>query len=341
MTDEPTQEQGEKEAAAPPAPPAPPTEEPAPEQKAGGTPKAMPPQESTQDLEEAPEEEDAAANVKEETEGEEEELAEAEDVKEIKKKIRKKDEKKEREEEKGAPRTGRRPAPRREEREAPIWKPRTTIGMRVRTGEVTDIHDVINLPQPIREVEVIDTLLPELDEEILAVDNVQRATDSGRRARFRVVVAVGNKNGYVGVGEDKGKEIGPTIRKAIVRAKLNLREIRRACSSWECGCGRPHTVPFKVHAKRGSVVVTIKPAPRGTGLVSGEVSKKILSLAGIEDARVHTEGHSRTSINFAHAIFDALDATNKVKVSQAQAKKLNIVAGAVASPAPPEPPLTE
>ncbi|MFH1721958.1 MAG: 30S ribosomal protein S5, partial [Candidatus Altiarchaeota archaeon] len=179
----------------------------------------------------------------------------------------------------------------------------------------------------------VDTLLPEMEEEILSVDNVQRATDSGRRSRFRVVVAVGNKNGYVGVGEEKGKEIGPTIRKAIVRAKLNIREVMRACSSWECGCGQPHSIPFTVQGKTGSVRVTIKPAPVGTGLISGEIARKILTLAGIKDARTHTEGHTRTSLNFAHAVFEALGNLNKTKVSQKEIKCLNIISGAVSEKA--------
>ena len=45
----------------------------------------------------------------------------------------------------------------------------------------------------------------------------------------------------------------------------------------------PHTVPYKVKGKCGSVRVTLIPAPRGTGLVIGNEGKKILRLAGIED----------------------------------------------------------
>ncbi|MFH1836142.1 MAG: 30S ribosomal protein S5 [Methanobacteriota archaeon] len=207
------------------------------------------------------------------------------------------------------------------------WEPKTALGVKVKSGELSTIDEVLALPTPIKEVEVVDKLLPELSEEILNVGRVQRVTDSGRRMRFRVVTAVGNENGYVGVGEAKGKEAGPTIRKAIERAKINIISIKRGCGSWECGCGRPHTVPFKVSGKSGGVQVSIRPAPRGVGLVSGEIPRKVLSLAGISDAWVSTSGHTRTSLNFSHAIFNALFETNKVKVKESDIDSLNIISG--------------
>jgi len=206
--------------------------------------------------------------------------------------------------------------------------PKTVVGKKVMNGEITTMHEFMQLSTPIKEVGIVDKLLPDLQDEIISVSRVQRVTDSGRRMRFKVVVAVGNNNGYVGVGDAKGKEAGPTIKKAIERAKLNIKEIKRGCGSWECGCGEPHSVPFKVIGKSGSVRVTLIPAPRGVGLVGGEIAKKILSLSGISDVWVHTEGHTRTSINFANAIIDALSNTNKVKIREKDIKNLNIVSGA-------------
>lgn len=207
------------------------------------------------------------------------------------------------------------------------WVPRTELGHKVKNKEITSLHDVVALSTPIKEVEIVDTLMPDMAEEIINVGRVQRVTDSGRRMRFRVVMAVGNRDGYVGVGEATGKEAGPTIRKAIARAKMNIKEIKRGCGSWECACRTPHTVPFKVVGAAGSVRVSLSPAPKGTGLVSGEIAKKILSLAGIKDVWVHTEGHPRTSINFAHAVVDALVNTNRVKIGEEAISSLGIVEG--------------
>ncbi len=209
------------------------------------------------------------------------------------------------------------------------WNPKTTLGLKVKSGDIKNVDDLMGYSTPIREVEIIDAILPDLDEEIIDVGRVQRTTDSGRRMRFRVVATVGNKNGYVGVGKAKGKEAGPTIRKAIERAKLNIKSIKRGCGSWECGCKGRHSVPFKVIGKCGSVRVSLSPAPKGTGLASGEIARKILTLAGVSDVWVHTEGYTRTSINFAFAVFNALENTNKIKIREKDIDTLGVVSGAV------------
>ena len=155
-----------------------------------------------------------------------------------------------------------------------IWTPKTKLGAMVKNGQITNISDVLKSGLPLRESEVIDLLLPNLVDEVIDVNMVQRMTDSGRRVKFVITVAVGNSDGYIGFGQAKGKEVGSSIRKAIENAKLNIIEIRRGCGSWECGCGTPHTVPFSVTGKSGSVEVTLKPAPRGISLATGSVAKK-------------------------------------------------------------------
>ncbi len=133
------------------------------------------------------------------------------------------------------------------------WNPKTRLGKMVKRGEITTMEDALATRYPIREPEIVDALFPDLEDEVLDVNMVQRMTDSGRRVKFTVTSVVGNKSGYVGVGTSKGKEVGPTIRKSIDNAKLNLIKIRRGCGSWECGCDTPHTIPFEVTGKSGYV----------------------------------------------------------------------------------------
>jgi len=45
---------------------------------------------------------------------------------------------------------------------------------------------------------------------------------------------------------------------------------------WGNNIASPHTVPVKVSGKEGSVIVRLVPAPRGTGIVAGPASKKVL-----------------------------------------------------------------
>jgi small subunit ribosomal protein S5 len=197
----------------------------------------------------------------------------------------------------------------------------------VEKGEITTMSDALKTRLPLREPEIVDILLPDLADEVLDVNMVQRMTDSGRRVRFAVSCVVGNSNGYVGLGKAKGKEVGPTIRKAIDNAKLNIIEVRRGCGSWECGCGKPHSFPFEVTGKMGSVCVTFKPAPNGIALAVGDVAKPVLKLAGIKDAWAFTKGHTKTTSNYATAAFEALKKTSEMRVSASQREKMHILTG--------------
>jgi small subunit ribosomal protein S5 len=189
---------------------------------------------------------------------------------------------------------------------------------------------------PLREAPIVDLLLPGLHDEVLDVNMVQRMTDSGRRFKFAVTVVVGNGDGFVGLGRAKGREVGPTIRRAIDRAKLHMVEVFRGCGSWECGCGQPHSLPYIVKGRSGSVVVAFKPAPRGVGLAVGNVAKPVLRFAGITDAWGFTNGHTKTTVNYAQAAFGALERLSNLKVPPEEAQRLKIIRGAVgASILPP------
>ncbi len=211
------------------------------------------------------------------------------------------------------------------------WQPRTKLGMLVKEGQITDIHEIFRKGYQIKEPEIVDVLLPEVNmrenQEILDIALTVRMTDSGRRIRFRVLAAVGNRDGYVGLGIGHGREVGIAIRKAINYAKMNIIEIKRGCGSWECRCRRPHSIPFAVEGKEGSVKVRLMPGPRGLGLVIGDVGKKILALAGVKDVWSQTLGETRTTVNFAKAVFEALYNTNRVAVQPDMIEKYGIIVG--------------
>lgn len=207
------------------------------------------------------------------------------------------------------------------------WTARTRLGKMVLEGEITTMSAALATKLPLREPEIVDILLPDIEDEVIDLNMVQRMTDSGRRVKFGATCAVGNGDGFIGVGRAKGKEVGPSIRKAIDIAKLNMIEIKRGCGSWECGCGTPHTLPFEVVGKSGSVEVSLRAAPRGIGLAVGDVAKSILTLAGIEDAWGFAKGHTKTTVNYALATFDALRRTSQIRISEGQAARLNIISG--------------
>jgi len=186
------------------------------------------------------------------------------------------------------------------------WVPKTKLGKMVQSGQVLSLDDVFTQGLRVMEPEIVDVLLPGLKQEVLGIGFVQKQTDAGEKSRFRAVVAVGDNNGYLGVGDGKAKQVRTAIDKATLQAKLKVIPVRRGCGSWECGCGRSHSLPFRVTGKCGSVRVDIVPGPRGLGLVGGEIVKTVLTLAGVRDCWTRTYGSTSTLASTALAVYDAL-----------------------------------
>ena len=207
------------------------------------------------------------------------------------------------------------------------WQPRTRLGRMVMNGEILTYEQALATGYPIREVEIVDALLPEMEDDVLSVNMIQRMTDSGRRVRFNVLCAVGNKDGYVGLSVCKGKEVASTIQKAITQAKLKLVPVLRGNGSWESAEGPGNSIPFKSTGRSGSTRVTLLPAPSGKGLVIGDYGRRVLTLAGVEDVWSRSSGQTRSTINFARATYNALEELSKTKVSNQVGERLHITVG--------------
>lgn len=119
---------------------------------------------------------------------------------------------------------------------------------------------------------------------------------------------IGDGEGHIGLGQKAHKEVQGAIKGAIRDAKLNIIPVRMGY--WGNNISTPHTVPTKVTGKEGSVVVRLVPAPRGTGIVGGGASKKVLQIAGIQDCYTQSSGATKTKGNFLFATFKALAKTN-------------------------------
>ncbi|MBP1921724.1 small subunit ribosomal protein S5 [Halorubrum alkaliphilum] len=187
------------------------------------------------------------------------------------------------------------------------WEPRTRLGRKVQDGDITSMEQALDSGLPLKEAEIVDQLLPGLEDEVLDINMVQRMTDSGRRVKFRCVVAVGNRDGYLGYAQARDDQVGGAIQKAIDVAKLNVIRVDRGSGSWEDQPGGTNSLTRTANGKAGSVTVEIKPAPQGLGLAAAETVKNILELAGVEDAWTNSDGNTRTTVNLAKATFNALE----------------------------------
>lgn len=201
------------------------------------------------------------------------------------------------------------------------WEPKTELGKKVLSGEITGIEEILASGKKILEPGIVDKLLPDLKSELILIGGragkgggVQRIPvkitakmhRSGRTFRTSAFIVVGNENGLVGIGRGSSVETRIAMEKALKKAKLNLIKIKRGCGSWECSCGMEHSIPFKTYGRSGSVRVELMPAPKGIGLVASDEAKKIFKLAGIKDIWMKTLGNTSNRVNLLYAIFDAL-----------------------------------
>lgn len=210
------------------------------------------------------------------------------------------------------------------------WEPKTKLGKSVKHGKEKDIDKILKSGKKILESEIVDKLLT-LDSDLISIGQAkgkfgggkrrawrqtQKKTQEGNVLSFSAMAVVGDKNGHVGLGFGKASETLPAREKALRNAKLGVMRINLGFESpqEEKDKTRPHTVPFKVEGKCGSVRIVLWPAPRGTGLVAGADVKKILQLAGVKDAYTRATGHTKTTFNVAKACMNALQKTTKMRL---------------------------
>ena len=226
------------------------------------------------------------------------------------------------------------------------WSPKTSLGEQVKKGEIKEIEEILDKGYKILESEIVDVLIPNATVDLLMVGQskgkfgggqkrvfkqTQKKTREGNKPKFLTFAIVGNESGYIGIGSGKSKETVPAREKAIRNSKLSMIKIRRGCGDWRCGCGEPHSIPFEVSGKCGSVIMKIMPAPKGTGLKIEQECAKILKLAGIKDVWSKTFGQTKSKINLFKACFKALNRLMEMKISDSDYTTLNIVEGAVES----------
>ena len=127
-----------------------------------------------------------------------------------------------------------RPRRRREPRPVAPWIPQTTLGKKVSSGEIDSIEPILESGERIQESGIIKKLLPDLKTEVIDVGMIQKMTANGQSTRFRAIVAAGNENGWLGIGQGKSKQIRIAIEKATTQAtsmsvRLSLDVAMRIC----------------------------------------------------------------------------------------------------------------
>lgn len=134
---------------------------------------------------------------------------------------------------------------------------------------------------------------------VVEVNRVSKATKGGKTMRFTALVVVGDKNGKVGAGVAKARDVRGAIQKAKIQAERNMITVPM----------KGTTIPFRIDNKFNAAKIMLKPAPAGSGIIAGGPMRVVLEAAGIRDAVGKILG-TNNKITNVYATIQALDKLN-------------------------------
>ena len=132
-------------------------------------------------------------------------------------------------------------------------------------------------------------------EEVISIRRVTKVVKGGKNLRFSAAVVVGDKNGQVGMGKGKAREVPLAIKKAVADAKKNMVKVPII----------NETIPYLKIGTYGASSVVMRPASPGTGVIAGGAVRVIMELAGVKNILTKIL-KSKNSITVARATMNGL-----------------------------------
>jgi small subunit ribosomal protein S5 len=150
----------------------------------------------------------------------------------------------------------------------------------------------------------------ELADKVVHIGRVTKVVKGGRIFKFTALVVVGDRNGRIGMGHGKAREVPDAIKKALERAKKNMISIRVVKG----------TIPHEVIGRYGASEIVMKPAAPGTGIIAGGAVRSLFDLAGVHNILAKSI-RSRNPFNSLYAVLKGFEMIRTVdEVAQARDK---------------------
>lgn len=134
-----------------------------------------------------------------------------------------------------------------------------------------------------------------LEEIVVKINRCTKVTKGGKSMSFNALVVVGDKNGTVGYGFGKAREVPNTVSKAVKDAHKNVVSVPIVNG----------TIPHEVWGRFKAARVFMKPAAPGTGIKAGASVRSVLDAVGVRDILTKCYG-TRNPMNVVKATVEGL-----------------------------------
>jgi len=142
-----------------------------------------------------------------------------------------------------------------------------------------------------------------LIDRLVSINRVTKVVKGGKNMSFAAIVVIGDKNGHVGYGTGKAREVPQAIEKAKIQAKRNMISVPMRD-------GR--TLHHDIVARFGAGHVVLRSAPIGTGIIAGGAMRAIFDVLGIQDVVSKSLG-TQNPHNMIKATFKAFETMQSPK----------------------------
>jgi small subunit ribosomal protein S5 len=122
-----------------------------------------------------------------------------------------------------------------------------------------------------------------------------KVVKGGKNFAFEALVAAGDRQGNIGIGYGKAKEVPAAVEKATKDARRRMVHVSLMGG----------TIPHEVMGQFGASSIKLVPARPGTGIKAGRYVRPVLELAGIKDILTKAYGSSNKK-NLSKAALAAL-----------------------------------